>query len=115
MPKGRASAPSIGWLVGSRTGAVLGRPRGTSLLFAVSSAGHEAFAQYPTWEIGPEEDVRARIYQVSCKSCGWRGDACGLFRNLRFARVRADARAVGRGLGQDYLLLLLFRLVPLDS
>ena len=26
----------------------------------------------------PENRIRARIYQVTCKSCGWKGDVCGL-------------------------------------
>jgi ferredoxin len=24
-----------------------------------------------------EEQIRARIYQVNCKSCGWNGEVCG--------------------------------------
>jgi len=25
----------------------------------------------------PEGQIRARIYQASCRSCGWKGEVCG--------------------------------------
>jgi hypothetical protein len=53
--------------------------QGYILTFRCINCGrHEALAQYPTEEVEPEEQIRARIYRVSCSACGWRGEACGI-------------------------------------
>ena len=44
----------------------------------INCGSHEALARYPTGSIEREEEIRARIYHVSCSSCGWNGDACGV-------------------------------------
>ena len=56
-----------------------GEARGYILTFRCVNCGkHEVFANYPCEDMVGEDQIRARIYQVSCISCGWRGDACGL-------------------------------------
>jgi Fe-S-cluster-containing hydrogenase component 2 len=53
--------------------------QGYILSFRCINCGrHEALARYPTGSIEREEEIRARIYHVSCSSCGWNGDACGV-------------------------------------
>ena len=53
--------------------------QGYILTFRCINCGrHEALALYPAERIEPEEKIRARIYHVSCSSCGWNGDACGV-------------------------------------
>ena len=53
--------------------------RGYILIFRCINCGRpEAFALYPTEGIEPYEQIRARIYQVRCSSCGWHGEACGV-------------------------------------
>ena len=52
--------------------------QGYILTFRCINCGrHEVFACYPTESFEPEEEIRARIYHLSCSSCGWKGDACG--------------------------------------
>jgi|SRR5215831_8708062 len=56
-----------------------GETRGYVLTFRCINCGrHDVFAQYPTEHITPEDRIRERIYQVTCNSCGWSGDVCGL-------------------------------------
>ena len=56
-----------------------GKTQGYVLTFCCIYCGkHEVFARYPSEGIEAEERIRARIYQVTCNSCGWNGDACGL-------------------------------------
>jgi transcription elongation factor Elf1 len=56
-----------------------GETQGYILTFRCVNCGkQEVFANYPSKDLLTEDEVRARIYQVSCGSCGWRGDACGL-------------------------------------
>lgn len=38
----------------------------------------EVFADCPSDNVLEEGQVRGRIYEVTCNSCGWRGSACGL-------------------------------------
>ena len=80
-----------------------GKTQGYVLTFRCIYCGkHEVFAQYPSKGIEAEERIRARIYQVSCKSCGWTGDACGLSA-IRISRTtELKARAAGQGLGLVY-------------
>jgi heterodisulfide reductase subunit A-like polyferredoxin len=53
--------------------------QGYILTFRCVNCGkHEVFAKYPSEDIIAEDQIRARIYQVRCRSCGWTGDACGL-------------------------------------
>jgi Fe-S-cluster-containing hydrogenase component 2 len=56
-----------------------GKTQGYVLTFRCVNCGkHEVFANYPSEGMVSDDQIRARIYQVSCISCGWRGDACGL-------------------------------------
>ncbi len=75
-----------------------GKTCGYVLTFRCINCGkHEVFAQYPADSLEPEDQIRARIYQVTCNSCGWRGDACGLSA-IRIARtMHLKARATGAG------------------
>jgi len=71
-----AQSPAVGSL-SMKTG----EPRGYVLTFRCINCGkHEVFANYPTEHITPEDRIRDRIYQVTCNSCGWRGDVCGVVR-----------------------------------
>ena len=72
-----------------------GKTRGYVLTFRCINCGqHEVFAQYPAESGAPEDQVRARIYQVTCNSCGWSGDACGLSA-FRISHTDLKARAAG--------------------
>jgi transcription elongation factor Elf1 len=56
-----------------------GKTQGYVLTFRCVNCGkREVFASYPSEGMVSDDQIRARIYQVSCTSCGWRGDACGL-------------------------------------
>lgn len=56
-----------------------GETRGYVLTFRCINCGkHEVFANYPTEAVEPEDRIRGRIYVVTCNSCGWSGDACGV-------------------------------------
>jgi|SRR6516164_3992120 len=77
-----------------------GKTQGYVLTFRCINCGkHEVFAQYPTESIEFEEQIRARIYQVRCNSCGWSGDACGLSAIRMLHTTELKARAAGQGLG----------------
>ena len=61
----------------------------------VNCGKHDVFA-YQLAEDTSVEDVRARMYQVSCTACGWKGDACG-FSAVRISRIsELKAATVGR-------------------
>jgi len=53
-------------------------------------------ANYPSGQLLTEDEIRARIYQVSCNSCGWRGDACGLSAIHISHPTELKARIVGQ-------------------
>jgi heterodisulfide reductase subunit A-like polyferredoxin len=49
-----------------------------SLTFRCVNCGeHEVVAGYQSEDALTEDVLRARIYQTSCKACGWKGSACG--------------------------------------
>ena len=78
-----------------------GKTQGYVLTFRCINCGKfEVFAKYPTEGIEPEDRIRGRLYQVSCESCGWNGDACGLstVRLWHTTELKARARAHGLGL-----------------
>jgi hypothetical protein len=57
----------------------IGKTQGYILMFRCINCGkHEVFANYPSTDLVTEDQIRARIYQVSYNSCGRSGDACGL-------------------------------------
>jgi transcription elongation factor Elf1 len=57
----------------------IGKIQGYILTFRCVNCGkHEVFAHYPCKDLVTADQIRARIYRVSCNSCGWSGDACGL-------------------------------------
>ena len=75
-----------------------GKTQGYVLTFRCINCGkHEVFAQYPSEGIEPEKQIRARIYQVTCNSCGWNGDACGLSAICVSRTGELKARAPGQG------------------
>jgi Fe-S-cluster-containing hydrogenase component 2 len=77
-----------------------GKTQGYVLAFRCVNCGkHEVFASYPTEGIEPENQIRGRIYQVSCNSCGWNGDACGLSAIRISHTMELKARAAVQGLG----------------
>jgi len=77
-----------------------GKTQGYVLTFRCINCGkYEVFAKYPTEEIEPEDQIRGRLYQVSCESCGWNGDACGLSAIRISHTTELKARAAGHGLG----------------
>jgi hypothetical protein len=54
-------------------------PRGYTLTFRCVNCGrHEATAFYPSGEALPIEELRKRIYEVTCSACRWRGAVCGM-------------------------------------
>ena len=77
-----------------------GKTQGYVLTFRCINCGkHEVFAYYPTEGIEFEGQIRARIYEVRCNSCGWNGDACGLSAVRIVHTTELKARAAGQGLG----------------
>jgi hypothetical protein len=77
-----------------------GKTQGYVLTFRCINCGkHEVFAQYPSEGIEAEARIRARIYQVTCNSCGWCGDACGLSAICVSRTAELKARAAGQGPG----------------
>jgi len=77
-----------------------GKTQGYVLTFRCTNCGkHEVFARYPTDGIEREDQIRGRLYQVSCESCGWNGDACGLSAIRISHMTELKARAAGQGLG----------------
>jgi len=72
--------------------------RGYILTFRCVNCGkHEVFANHPSESVLQEDQIRARIYQVNCNSCGWRGDACGISAIHISRATKLKARAVGQG------------------
>ena len=48
-----------------------GKTQGYVLTFrCINCARHEVFASYPTEGIEPEDQIRGRLYHVSCESYG---------------------------------------------
>ena len=75
-----------------------GKTQGYVLTFRCINCGkHGVIAQYPSDGMESKERIRARIYQVSCKSCGWKGDACGLSAVRISHTTELKARAVCLG------------------
>jgi flavoprotein len=73
-----------------------GETQGYILTFRCVNCGkHEVFANYPSKDMVSEDQIRARIYQVSCTSCGWTGDACGLSAIHISRTTELRARIVG--------------------
>ena len=71
--------------------------QGYTLTFRCINCGrHEALALYPTGSIEREEEIRARIYHVSCSSCGWNGDACGVSATNISHSMKPEARVRDR-------------------
>ena len=77
-----------------------GKTEGYVLTFCCINCGkHKVFAQYPSDSMESEEQIRGRIYQVSCNSCDWRGDACGLSAIRISHTTELKARAAVQRLG----------------
>ena len=77
-----------------------GKTQGYVLTFRCINCGkHGVFAQYPSDGMESEERIRARIYQVSCNLCSWKGDACGLTAIRISHTTELKARAAGQGAG----------------
>jgi len=76
------------------------KEQGYVLTFRCINCGkHGVLAQYPSDGMESEQRIRARIYQVSCNSCGWTGDACGLSAIRISHTTELKARAAGQGPG----------------
>lgn len=74
-----------------------GKIQGYTLKFRCINCGmHELFASCPTENVVDEDELRARIYQASCNSCGWHGDACGFSAILIAGTEALRARAAGQ-------------------
>ena len=77
-----------------------GKTQGYLLTFRCINCGkHRVFAQYPSGRMESEVRIRARIYQVSCNSCGWKGDVCSLSAIRISHTTELKARAAGQGAG----------------
>ena len=77
-----------------------GKTQGYVLTFRCINCGkYEVFAHYATERIVFEDQIRDRIYQVRCNSCGWNGDACGLSAIRISHTTELKAKAAGQGLG----------------
>jgi transcription elongation factor Elf1 len=75
----------------------IGKTQGYILTFRCVNCGkQELFANCLSGELLTEDQIRARIYQVSCNSCGWRGDACGLSAIHISHTIELKARIAGR-------------------
>jgi transcription elongation factor Elf1 len=61
----------------------------------VNCGKHEVSVTYPSEDIVNEDELRARIYQASCNSCGWTGNACGFSAILISQSGEFKARAAG--------------------
>lgn len=76
----------------------VGETQGYILTFRCVNCGkHEVFARHTSEGVLQEDQVRARIYEVSCASCGWRGDACGLSALHISHATELKARAARKG------------------
>ena len=77
-----------------------GRTHGYVLTFRCINCGKpEVFAQYPAESAEPEDQIRARIYQVACNSCRWSGDVCGQSAIRVAHTMHLEARATAKGAG----------------
>jgi hypothetical protein len=66
------------------------------LRFRCLSCGkHDVFAYQLAEETSLEEYIRARMYQVSCNACGWKGSVCG-FSAVRISQI-SELRAAATG------------------
>jgi hypothetical protein len=75
-----------------------GETQGYILTFCCVNCGKpEIFAQYPSEDVVPEDQIRARIYQVGCNYCGWRGDACGISAIRVSHATKLKAKVSARG------------------
>jgi hypothetical protein len=81
------------------------KTRGYVLTFRCINCGrHEVFADYPSEGVEPENRIRGRIYKVTCYSCGWSGDACGVSAigishtdsRVKAAGLRPSSRAIAK-------------------
>lgn len=55
------------------------KTHGYILTFRCINCGkYELFAHHPSDTVLHEEQVRERIYDVTCRSCGCQGGACGI-------------------------------------
>ena len=54
----------------------------------VNCGRYEASANFRSDRPEHEEHIKARIYQVQCAGCGWRGQACG-FSAVRILRYKS--------------------------
>ena len=72
--------------------------RGYLLTFRCVNCGkHELFAKYAPEGIVTEAQIRGRIYQVTCTSCGWQGQACGMSAVHVSHIVKLEAKVAGQG------------------
>jgi transcription elongation factor Elf1 len=52
--------------------------RGYVLKFRCVYCGrHEVSVEYPCEDVVPMDEIKSRIYEAHCKSCGWNGNVCG--------------------------------------
>lgn len=60
-----------------------------NLTFRCISCGrYEASANFRSDKIEVEDQIKARIYPVTCAGCGWKGEACG-FSVIRVLRYKS--------------------------
>jgi hypothetical protein len=59
----------------------------------VNCGAPEALARHSADGVANEDELLARIYQVTCTACGWKGNVCGLSAILvsRLERSKASA------------------------
>jgi TPP-dependent indolepyruvate ferredoxin oxidoreductase alpha subunit len=75
----------------------IGKTQGYILTFRCVNCGEcKVFATYPSENLVTEGETRARIYQVSCNSCGWRGDTCGFSAIHISHTIEPEDRIAGR-------------------
>lgn len=71
---------------------------GYILTFRCINCGqYEVFARHPSDGDLAEEQIRERIYEVSCRSCGWKGDACGISASSISETNELKAKVIDRG------------------
>ena len=74
------------------------KAQGYTITFRCVNCGkNEVLAFYGSEEILSEDELRARIYQGCCNSCGWQGSVCGfsaaLFATSGGLKEKATAQA----------------------
>ena len=53
--------------------------RGYCLTFRCVNCGRpEASASFASEDAVPDDQIKARIYEANCESCGWKGSVCGV-------------------------------------